>query len=363
MIFYILFFLIICITSIQYYFRFVINDFRESKINLKYQPWLVTLVLMTVILGLRYRVGTDYMNYIHIFELYKSGAKPIGVEIGYELLNKIILFFGLNFWGVFFISSAITNYFVLKTFHEKSYNFFLSVYILFGIGFIFFQTNGIRQALAISLIFYGTKYLIDKNFKKYLLFCLLASLFHISALIMIPVYWFSRIKLKKFIVILILLIGLIFFVFPSNLEYILSNILHYLTPTFYRNYLTEIFSNKGAINTGLFVIGEAFLSIIIYIVLPSNKKLTNQGKVYYNLYLFSILSKLLLGRFNVLNRFINYFTIYHTLFVPYFFSKIKSVKLTKFILFTSILIYYGMQMILGLKVNVHDIIPYQNLFF
>lgn len=216
MIFYIVFFLIICITSIQYSFRFVKNDFSKSHLSLKYKTWLLTLALMTLILGFRYQVGTDYMSYVHIFELYKSGAKTVGVEMGYELLNKIVLLFDLNFWVVFFISSAITNYFILKLFHEKSYNFFLSIYILFGVGFVFFQTNAIRQALAISLTFYGTKYLTEQNFKKYFVFCLLGSLFHFSALIMIPIYWLSRIKFNKLIIMLNIEKDVIFLGFKDN---------------------------------------------------------------------------------------------------------------------------------------------------
>jgi transmembrane protein EpsG len=54
--------------------------------------------------------------------------------------------------------------------------------------------NGIRQFLAASILFFATKHIISGNWKKYMLFVLLASTLHQSALILIPLYFFIRQK-------------------------------------------------------------------------------------------------------------------------------------------------------------------------
>ena len=90
----------------------------------------------------------------------------------------------------------------------------LQLYLYMASGYFTVTMNGIRQCLAAALVFVCNKFIVNGDFKKYLIFVLLISLFHGSALIMIPIYFIVRQKAwSKNVVKLIFLacIGVIFY--------------------------------------------------------------------------------------------------------------------------------------------------------
>ena len=70
----------------------------------------------------------------------------------------------------------------------------LSLFVYIASGIYTVSMNGIRQSLAAAIIFAATKYILDGNFKKFLLVILLASTIHQTALIFIPIYFIVRRK-------------------------------------------------------------------------------------------------------------------------------------------------------------------------
>ena len=57
----------------------------------------------------------------------------------------------------------------------------LSLFVYIASGMYTVSMNGIRQSLAAAIIFAATKYILNGNFKKFLLVILLASTFHQTA--------------------------------------------------------------------------------------------------------------------------------------------------------------------------------------
>ena len=52
--------------------------------------------------------------------------------------------------------------------------------------------NAVRQGVAISLVFFASTFILKADKVKYILMIIIAGLFHISALLLLPVYFLGR---------------------------------------------------------------------------------------------------------------------------------------------------------------------------
>jgi hypothetical protein len=346
--------------SINYPVKFKINHLN-SELNINYSPFPLTFLFISLVLGLRYNVGTDYMSYVGYFERYAADINPPNVEFGYELINKVSIFLGADFWLVFLISALLINFFVLKTFEENSKNYLLSVIILFGTGFIFFQTNGVRQAIAIAFTFYGSKYIVSRNLKKYIMFCVLGMMFHLTAFVMIPMYWLANIRWKKPILLLGLLISLGLFLQPNILSIIVNKTLNIFTIAKYQHYIKRAFEIPGGVNTGYRVMLEGLLAFIVVLLTPKKIYKNIKGKVYFNFFALSYMSNMFFGRFWAVSRITLYFSIFQSLFFPYFIYNIPINKKSRVLLTILTIIYFSFWTYWTIKGN-SQIIPYQFVF-
>lgn len=177
--------------------------FSKKKINKWVSIVLVTIPLV-IVSGLRWRVGTDFGTYYATFgEIpnYKFGlffsevySNFIPYERGFSILIWTIGIINKNPQFIMFITSLINIGIVIYTLKKYSDNFSLSIYLYITTMIYYSAFNGIRQWIASVFIFLAYKYLVTRNFKKYLIFIIIASTIHVSALIMIPMYFISNFK-------------------------------------------------------------------------------------------------------------------------------------------------------------------------
>lgn len=79
-----------------------------------------------------------------------------------------------------------------------SISYLVSVFVFITFGFYTFFFNGLRQGVSRVICFFGLPYLIEKRIIPYFLAVLTASMFHVPALVMLPVYFLvlTRIKIE-----------------------------------------------------------------------------------------------------------------------------------------------------------------------
>lgn len=166
-----------------------------------YVVFFVLSVLLILLVGLRGNIEPDYNNYLVIFQhSTNSGYKDFDPEPLYLFLNKTILFFGGSFPIVVFIMAIISIMPKLFFFKKYSPNFAVSFFVFFcGVLFLF-DFIATRQAVAIGLFMFSLQYIQNRSWWKYFGIIVLASGFHISALILLPCYFildkeYSNIKL------------------------------------------------------------------------------------------------------------------------------------------------------------------------
>lgn len=354
-----LFFVIVLISLIPK--KKIVLNLNKSKYKIEYHSWVIVFFLISLIIGLRYDVGTDFMNYIDLFQRYQNDLNINLTEYGFQFMNKAIIYLGLNYWVSFLISAILINFLIFKLIKEESQLFFLSVIILFKTGFIFMQTNQIRQSIAIAFVFYGSKYIFRNNFKRYILCCLFAMSFHFSAVIMIPIYYISKKRWNKYFLIILLFVSLLLFMNPSYLEVLTKFFVRIFALIFqkYDYYLREVFQVSSYNSTGYKIILEILLTMFIILLTPNSFFNSNKRNVLYNLFIIGFISKGLLGRFSAIGRLSSYFMIFQTLFIPSWIFQLKINMKSKKIIVLIVSIYYTFWVIWAIKNGVHGIIPYE----
>ncbi len=95
---------------------------------------------------------------------------------------------------MYFTVAVVTCDFILKGLVEFGRPFELSVFLFLGTYHYYASFNGIRQYMVAAVLFWAVRYVISGSWKRYMSIVLLCSLFHSSALIMIPVYFLVRKK-------------------------------------------------------------------------------------------------------------------------------------------------------------------------
>ena len=134
-----------------------------------------------------------------------------GKEPVYGLINDLIAFFTPNRYIFILVYTLLLYTIYAVNFYRYTKNPFFALLIFEGLMF-FFTFTYLRQVLAAGVIWLSIPYVAQRNFKKYLLFVILATLIHNSAAYMILLYFMPRRKFEKNRIILfmftLLLIGI-----------------------------------------------------------------------------------------------------------------------------------------------------------
>lgn len=159
-------------------------------------------VLLFLVSACRYYVGNDYTRYEEYFRLMMiEGSDGVPTEIGFNLLAKgIQSIFGSGEKTnllIFALIAGVTIFLFLKGIYDLSAEFSFSFFLFMTFGYYFNSMNTIRYYLALALAVISMKYVLRKEYVKFLLMVLLASSFHRSVLFILPVYIMADFAWKK----------------------------------------------------------------------------------------------------------------------------------------------------------------------
>lgn len=162
-------------------FSLVFAGLAQKKNQLRYL--LLAGLALSLLCGLRSaEMGTDTINYYQ-FLLYAQDIHA-GSDIGYTAVSIVLMRVLHNPAYVLMIYAFVTNYLVclrLWDFREQaSLPYMFLIYLAFYYPYTF---NTVRQFLAIAIVFWGTRYLMNKEYSKYLFLNAVAATFHTTALV------------------------------------------------------------------------------------------------------------------------------------------------------------------------------------
>lgn len=259
------------------------------------------------------------MYYQMYFE--QDNANVEKVEIGYKILMSLSYkIFGNHFYLFFALCSALTIIPIYCFIKKKSKYPCESLFYFVTLGFYVMTFNMVRQAIAIALALWALKFLFDRKCLKYIATIIIASLFHMTALIMIPIYWIARIKFStKKLIILMIILAFAGTLFNPIFNYITSIIPQY---NMYSNY------SGTDVGIGTYIINIIYL-VLIFLVILNNKRICEAEKDYniiVNIVTFSTFFIIASLRGALFARLIYYWFIPIVMILP---ELIRSIKKTE----------------------------------
>jgi hypothetical protein len=327
--------------------------FFEKKAFNRRAFW-IPLILLSILPGVRSSsIGTDTENYVYKYIVkYDPNYYEFNenVEIGYQLLDRFILQFADNYFWLLFLTAFFIVFSYLRLIKKYSTNYVFSVTLFVTLGLYIFLFNGLRQALAMAIMTYSVKYLIEKKLIAYFLICLVASMFHMSALIMLPIYFIINFRLNTFYK--ITLLALIVSIFSFDVvQYVAQN-----------NQRYETYADGGEIRGlytmlfYLFIAAFIFLAKIKYKI--SDELFVKFSDLYFSGVVILIAVSLLGANPSGPQRIIAFFAWPLLILLPIVFHRINN-KLVSFVFLSFCILYYYLSLL-----NFGDLFPYElNPFF
>ncbi len=286
------------------------------------------LILFAIIFGMRYDVGVDHLGYLegYLNKEYVGKNEPLFFlfsEIGWKLNWHYVLYF-----CVIAFTQALFFFYAFK---NERYIYPFLVFFLFTNGEWLNWMNVIRQSLAACIWIFSLKYIEDKKFWKYLIWCVVATLIHKSAIMLIVFYpiirngrdYFKSIPLQLILLGSAFILKEVFYVVFSYIEPLINTYTNILGSDMYSGYNTEVLmeSFRKSDGTGLVYLFRIILNVII-ILYSKRLKLYYNSKRFNIIYFFFFIGILTMYVFPVgfisLTRPFRYFYIFQSIMYAFF---------------------------------------------
>ena len=171
---------------------------------------LLSFLTITVFSALRYNYGPDYLPYFEFYEMINAYEGSIfdfnyiesvtnKGEYGWTYINVLcrsIGYFGLIIVMAIF-HNAVIYIFVKKNVPSKWWWFSVFIYFFCSRYFFIGSCSTYRQWTAACIFVIASQFIANKKPIPYFLLILGASFIHKSALILLPVYFVSYIKVRQ----------------------------------------------------------------------------------------------------------------------------------------------------------------------
>lgn len=261
----------------------IFDTFFEKKIGL-----ICGCTLLSLVAGLRYFSGLDYLSYYSQY----NGMNFQEFEWGYNLLTQIFKNLNLSFYHFEFFFSLLTlsllGVFLYKYIPSTIATFSLLYY--YSRFFWVRDLGQIRSSLASIILLYSIKYIKERNIFKFLAIVFIASSIHKASIIFLFAYFISfifrkSVSFKKVVCFLSIsiILGIIFKYIPGILQSLFPNNVYLFAKEYVQN------------SSGSYMTIIMQLSIVILGVLLTNKRtfILKDFPIYLSVYLSGLLIALI----------------------------------------------------------------------
>lgn len=176
------------------------------------QLYLVLLVVLVLIVGLRWRVGADTTRYLFDFYTDTPSLKDLSLDdlmIGssplWQLLMSFVYTIGGKFYWVQLIESSLVNILFFKYIKKHCQQIFTCVFFYYISLYFSLNTEAMRAAIGIAVCLYANDYMLDRKWIKAFLLIAIGFLFHpqVGVVALTPLFLSLRIsRVSLFIMVL-----------------------------------------------------------------------------------------------------------------------------------------------------------------
>ena len=224
----------IYLVILSYYF-----DFRHHKNGRKFH-YLAILIILILLAGFRYRLGIDTVRYemsfrdlptlnqLSMLEFQEHKYDPL-----YLFLSSLCHSISKEFWVMQMAQATLVNVIFLRFFKKNTSNVFFAILIYYIVLYIPYMCETMRESCAVAMVLLGWEYLKENRRFGFVVYSILAFLFHSSSIILVIVCFlvitglYKRIKFSSPTIVAAILVlvlsSIVQIVFGDVLELIAFN--------------------------------------------------------------------------------------------------------------------------------------------
>ena len=298
---------------------FVAEHVRMPKM-MRQSTYMFVGMMLIFIAGFRHYVGTDYAQYVRNYSMYLSRSLSWSTQPALSVVAIVSKWIKNDYATWFFLMSLITVLPVLWTINKHSVAIGMSLIMYVLLGCWHFSFNIVKQSAAASFLFLGYGALKERKLLQWMIFCGIASMFHVTAILMVFVYFLvdSRITKKK--TLLLIAIGIVILL---SYDYLFE------VASFLKQGESLVGINTGTRNNSVNILRILVNCAPILLTIMIWKKVDKNDPAFATLFNMSLLNMVLnVGSMNsiYLNRFCCYTNIYNVLYIPMLFKKMKGYR-------------------------------------
>lgn len=281
---------------------------------------------------------TDDFGYLEIFYSLSSCY----VEWGYCQLNNFVHLLGNEQYILFGILALLLFIGIAIFIYRYSYSVLLSTLVYICLMYAFNSVNGIRQFIALAIIFIFFPSVQKRQFIKFFIVIMFACLFHKSAIICLSFYWLYEMEVNFKNIFLIVTSSFIFCLFFEQFSS--------LYVSFGGNYANYISGEveQGRLSVIIRFIVNLSIAICCLIAYKKNKNISNtKGHIPFNFLTIcaciSAAGALIALKAYMAERIVYYFYFFNIITIPNMLQQIhnKPLKGLVSLLVLLCLISYG----------------------
>ncbi len=343
--------IIIC----NYHPRYVeVNGKYEARVKIQYALMLFGVVIFFC--GLRSGIA-DTPVYISGFQNAPSNILSLNLDEvtrdkGYAVLEVLFKqFISKDFHAWLLVLATISGISIMYILYRYSIDFGMSFFLFIASTQFTWLVNGMRQFVAVCLIFSAFTFLLDRKWWKYFLVVLLASTIHGTAIIMIPIYFVAQWRSFSLKMIMASVVVAIAGINIGRFEFLFEN-------TQYDGYLDNVLTSTGTNDIRFLV---AMVPVLIAflgrkIIISENNKVIN---ICVNMACINAavqFAAIFVGAIYI-GRIAAYFNVYNMITLPWLINKCftkNSVTLMKMTCIGMYCIYFYYQMVITWNMNYYS---------
>lgn len=307
--------------------------------------------------GFRYGVGQDYFyTYVPYFQRVYYGMGQGDLEFGFYALNQIVAWFTNDPTPVFFVCSLIFFICTYMAVFRESESPIFSIFLIFGMSFLFIFMNAMRQMVAVSILLFSLRYIENHKPIPFVISLLIASLFHSSAVIFAVAYFFPKLKINLFGG---LVAVVVVFLFRSQIADVVNYV---ISLTSYAGYIGSVFDTKEAGNV---IMAMNVIVLLFSLLIPYLEK-TEMDKKYRLLVwcqMIATIVAILSGYIPLSQRIRWIFSLSSIVLLPLAVQKISSPQL-RLLVQAAVVVLYVVYIYITIGLwNGNNVVPYQCVLF
>lgn len=326
-----------------------IVEVRNNRANGGFAFWFF-FIMFYLLSFLRWERGTDWFSYQSLYE------NPISFDGSYEYTYWVLnLLFGtiwnLDYTWFLFFEASILFYFLHKGIKSNCRYWVTALFCIFitlGNGGIFF----VRQTIAMAIIFYSYKYIVDRNYLLFFLTIGFAACFHMGSVVALPVIFIYNLKINKTTIFLCILSLLLIFVLNK-----------YGFLTRFENKLVD-YKETGNTSSNSIQFYYGIINKLVFLIiflLYRSRKIEDTG--LFKIFVYGCILYIFFGSLNItLSRLANFVVMFQVYQICRIVERNRMSLKPKYSFLIIVIVLMGLRTIFSVSPYKDLVVPYKSIF-